>query len=660
MAADRAFLPQVGGQGRGRAERPARDVHGQAVQRPGRLGLPRARLARARRRERVRRPRRSGRDQRRACARSWPACSCTRPRSWRCSTRPSTRTGGSSPTRSRRRTPTGAGTTARRCVRIPPERGGATRLEVRVGDGSANPYLAIAAILFAGLARRRARRCRSSRPWPATSPRPTPTMRGAPLPSSLEEALDALEADAVLRGRSWRREIDRHVRAAQAVRDRAPPRVGVRLGDRRVPPPPLRREAMSDATASVTLDDIDLTDHDAFVDARPARVVHAAAPRGPGALAARRPTGPGFWCVTRYDDIREVHRNPEVFSSELGGTSLEDLEPEDIEARKSMIDMDPPRHDELRGADQPPLHAARGRRRGRSRCARSPREVLDARAAAGRVRLRRRDQLGDPDAGVRRDPRRAAGGAALHHRARRPAARQARIPSTAIRRRTTRTATCRSRSPAALEMFEFGPRARRARGASSPRDDIVTQLAFEPLTQQEFDVYFILLATAGNETTRHTISHGLLALIEHPEQLAARCATTRRCSSPLPEEMLRWATPVHHFRRTAAERHRVRRPPDPGGRQGHDLVRVGQPRRDGLRGPAPRSTSAARRTRTWPSARAACTTAWAPTWPGSRSGSRSRSCCARVRSIELAGPAERLRSNFFNGIKRMPIRVELN
>ena len=98
----------------------------------------------------------------------------------------------------------------------------------------------------------------------------------------------------------------------------------------------------------ITEQHIDLSDPDAFVEAVP----HAA-------FAALRaddpvhwnpePDGPGFWAVTRYEDIRLVHRDTETFSSELGGTSLEDLRPDQIEARKSMIDMDPPRHDQLRG-----------------------------------------------------------------------------------------------------------------------------------------------------------------------------------------------------------------------------------------------------------------------------------------------------------------------
>src|SRR3954467_2905800 len=96
-----------------------------------------------------------------------------------------------------------------------------------------------------------------------------------------------------------------------------------------------------------TTEFIDLSDHDAFVE----RVPYEAFAR----MRREDPVhwnpeseGRGFWAVTRYEDIRHVHRNVELFSSELGGTSLEDLEPEYIEARKSMIDMDPPRHNELR------------------------------------------------------------------------------------------------------------------------------------------------------------------------------------------------------------------------------------------------------------------------------------------------------------------------
>jgi cytochrome P450 len=93
---------------------------------------------------------------------------------------------------------------------------------------------------------------------------------------------------------------------------------------------------------------IDLSDHDAFLEAVPYdwfRTLRHEAP----VYFNREPDGPGFYAITRYADIREVHRHVDIYSSELGGTSLEDLDEEQLEARKSMIDMDPPRHAELRG-----------------------------------------------------------------------------------------------------------------------------------------------------------------------------------------------------------------------------------------------------------------------------------------------------------------------
>ena len=56
----------------------------------------------------------------------------------------------------------------------------------------------------------------------------------------------------------------------------------------------------------------------------------------------------GFWAVTRYDDLTAIHMNWETLSSESGAVSLEELDPEQLEVRKSMLEPDPPRHTELR------------------------------------------------------------------------------------------------------------------------------------------------------------------------------------------------------------------------------------------------------------------------------------------------------------------------
>src|SRR5260221_8370706 len=64
------------------------------------------------------------------------------------------------------------------------------------------------------------------------------------------------------------------------------------------------------------------------------------------------------------------------------------------------------------------------------------------------------------------------------------------------------------------------------------------------------DLFFLLLTVAGNETTRNLISHGMVALLEHPEQLE-KIRKNRALVPGAVEEMLRWASPVMHFRRTA-------------------------------------------------------------------------------------------------------------
>jgi cholest-4-en-3-one 26-monooxygenase len=107
-----------------------------------------------------------------------------------------------------------------------------------------------------------------------------------------------------------------------------------------------------------------------------------------------------------------------------------------------------------------------------------------------------------------------------------------------------------------VEMFLYAQQLAEARRAE-PRDDIVsTLLAAEgdgdQLSIMDFNLFFLLLAVAGNETTRNAISHGMRALIEHPEQYQL----LREHPDLLPgavEEILRWASPVLFFRRNVTE-----------------------------------------------------------------------------------------------------------
>src|SRR6202044_2732955 len=93
-------------------------------------------------------------------------------------------------------------------------------------------------------------------------------------------------------------------------------------------------------------------------------------------------------------------------------------------------------------------------------------------------------------------------------------------------------------SPAALDMFAFGRRIADER-RHAPREDLMSDLVNAGLTQQEMDVYFVLLATAGNETTRHTITHGLVALNEYPDQRDHLRQNFAEAGKTATEEMLR-------------------------------------------------------------------------------------------------------------------------
>ena len=111
------------------------------------------------------------------------------------------------------------------------------------------------------------------------------------------------------------------------------------------------------------------------------------------------------------------------------------------------------------------------------------------------------------------------------------------------------------RSPAALEVFEYG-RELAAQRRGGDGTDLVSRLVNGvpddgvPLDQRDLDNYFLLLVVAGNETTRHAISHSMNALISHPEQLALLQERPELIPDAV-EEFLRWASPVYHFRRTA-------------------------------------------------------------------------------------------------------------
>jgi cytochrome P450 len=399
-----------------------------------------------------------------------------------------------------------------------------------------------------------------------------------------------------------------------------------------------------------TLETIDLSSHDAFVDGVPHEWFRTLRREAP-VFFNPEPDGPGFYAVTRYGDIREVHRNVGVFSSEIGGTSLEDLDDEQLEARKSMIDMDPPRHDELRG-----LIARRFTPRAVQIWEDAVRtvtdRVLDTALPKGEfdfvaeISSEIPMQVFAEILGVPQEDRRYI--IELGDRLLGNQDPEYYVPPDPSHRLLPFS------SPAAIEMFEFGRKMAAARRAS-PGNDIVTQLAFEPLSQREFDVYFVLLATAGNETTRHTITHGLLGLLEHPDEMQ-RLRDDPELFKPAAEEMLRWATPVHHFRRTTTCETELAGTTIPAGAKVTTWFVSGNRDEDVF--PEPDTFDVGRT----PNKHMAFGPGGIHHCMGAHLARMEiriafEELLKRVGTIELAGEPERLRSNFFNGIKRLPVRV---
>ncbi|HZP90529.1 MAG TPA: cytochrome P450, partial [Actinomycetota bacterium] len=370
----------------------------------------------------------------------------------------------------------------------------------------------------------------------------------------------------------------------------------------------------------------------------------------------------GFWAITRYRDIEDVLRDTQTFSS-ASGITLEEQTPEEVEARRSMIDMDPPRHTRLRRLVS--KHFTRSavaqyegfvREQARFVLDRAlPKGAIDfveevARELPIRVLAR---IMGVPEQDLPMCIE--LGDAMIAHAD--PEYSRAVID----KEDTSAYRLLPFRSPAAVELMAYG-HTLAAERRREPRDDLLTKLVNaeidgERLSEREFDNFFCLLIVAGNETTRHAISHGMLALMEHRDEWRR----LREDPGLLPlaaEEILRWGTPTMHFRRTARRDVELRgkriREGDKvvvwfvSGNRDEDVFPEAD-RFDVGRDPNPHMTFGSGGPHVCLGmhlARLEVLVMFQELLP-------------RLRDIELTGPVERLRSNFINGIKHMPVQLAL-
>lgn len=255
---------------------------------------------------------------------------------------------------------------------------------------------------------------------------------------------------------------------------------------------------------------------------------------------------PGYWAVLRHADVVHVAKHAEIFSASEGGVVIEDLEPASLEQMRDMLlAMDPPRHTAYRRPISPEFKArVIGEMEDRIRTITG--EILDRADAKGPdlefvhdVCSKLPSQIVGELMGIPRDD-----WPEVHAMAERNSGGQ--DPDIA-------DSTDRGASSVDMAMYAMSFAARRR---EMPEQGDLTDLLLgeefdgKQMTDIDFGRFFVQLVTAGNDTTRTMLSSGMLALLQHPDQLAMLRADPSLIPSAV-EEILRWANPLHYFRRTA-------------------------------------------------------------------------------------------------------------
>jgi cholest-4-en-3-one 26-monooxygenase len=257
------------------------------------------------------------------------------------------------------------------------------------------------------------------------------------------------------------------------------------------------------------------------------------------------PGGPGFWCVTRYEDLVAVNRDNQLFSSNRK-TALFMESDEEMLAQQQlmMLNMDPPMHTRYR------LLVNKGF---------TPRRVSQLEETI------RRQTNGIIDTVCEK------GEADFVTEMSAELPLQVIADLLGVPQEDRHLVFDWSNRMIGSEDPEYNTNAELAQNASmelysyfnnlasqrkvDPKEDLVTALLSaevngERLSELELDLFFLLLSVAGNETTRTAISHGMVALSEFPDQQKRLVEDPSLINSAV-EEILRWATPVMHFRRQA-------------------------------------------------------------------------------------------------------------
>jgi cytochrome P450 len=412
--------------------------------------------------------------------------------------------------------------------------------------------------------------------------------------------------------------------------------------------------------------DADITDPDTYTDGVPHATFQRLRDNDPVSWWPEHDGGKGFWAITRYDDLLHVSRNVDVFSSAQGIT-LEEMDLDDFEARRNMLEYDPPQHTRYRRLVSKPF---------------SRREVY---AYENGIRLLARAVVEEALAGTtefdfveriaKQLPMRMLGtllGVPQHDGDWLVERGDALLGNfdpefTEHPLGLTDTDEFKSipfRSPAALDLYRYAEEQAEQR-RKTPTDDVISDILAptidgDRLTEREFKNFFVLLVSAGNDTTRYTMAAGMKALIDHPDQLAALRDSVKRGDTALMEtaveEILRWGTVTMHFRRTAVADVTMH---DRAITRGDKVVMwFNSADYDDRQFPDPYRFDIQRT----PNEHVAFGRMSPHLCLGAQLARMElkvlfEELLPRIGDAQVNGPIERLRSNFISGIKRLPIAV---
>lgn len=393
---------------------------------------------------------------------------------------------------------------------------------------------------------------------------------------------------------------------------------------------------------AISIGGVNLADPDTYRAGMPYGAFRKLRERAPVAWHPQK-DGSGFWALTGYEEIHAVSRDSATWSSQINGAMFDAPPPGEVPP--VMIFMDPPQHTALRKLINKGF-TPRQVTRLNEHIVEMAKQIVDDVIERGEC------EFADDVAGAL------------------PSyviAEMLGIPLEDGRRLYQITEILHTgsvgdsddeRQQAMVEMFQYGVELA-VRKRAEPGDDIATSLLHaevdgQSLSDLEFNLFFMLLIDAGGDTTRNLVAAGILALLEHPQELQRLKADPSLMPTAI-EEMLRYTSPVTAFLRTATKDTELRGVPVKAGERvamfypsgNRDDSHFADPDRlDVGRAPNPHLAFGGGGTHFCLGANLARVEASAMV----------PEVLSRMNDLELAGPVERLRSDLINGIRSMPVR----